>query len=114
MNAPELTDAARLDFLSTHADGLYLLDQDDNHRFSVHLSGLDYDRPEFYAVPTTDLTLRQAIDTVALIATQPELALKGERCAKCNDPFGTGEFAQSRQDHAICHWCATNANDDEG
>ena len=37
-----------------------------------------------------------------------------ERCTNCNDVFGAGEFARSRQDDAICHWCATNADDDEG
>ncbi len=40
--------------------------------------------------------------------------VEDERCTNCNDPFGEGEFARSRQDHALCHWCATNADDDEG
>lgn len=37
----------------------------------------------------------------------------GEACACCGDAFGSGEFARSRCDASLCHWCYTNGEDDE-
>jgi len=34
------------------------------------------------------------------------------KCASCGDAFGSGEFAPSRCDASLCHWCYTNGEDD--
>jgi hypothetical protein len=36
-----------------------------------------------------------------------------DTCACCGDAFGSGEFAPSRCDSSLCHWCYTNGEDDE-
>ena len=36
-----------------------------------------------------------------------------DACESCGDPFGSGEFAQSRSDASLCHYGYTSGADDQ-
>lgn len=36
-----------------------------------------------------------------------------EVCASCGDAFGSGEFAKSRCDASLCHYCYTNGEEED-
>lgn len=43
--------------------------------------------------------------------TQGDTALEEDCCRCCGDEFGQGEYAPSRVDPELCHYCYTNGVD---